>query len=134
MPIRFHPRPSFISDCAGWGGASRVGFGHFHLLIDTELPPLDRPIPNDFNHPHFDARQTEAEVSLSPCEYTLQLLLGDKAHIPHSPPDMSESIRVRAAEAGAATVAVHRRPAPPNARVYFVYPRDGAFVPGLRHE
>src|ERR1700740_622210 len=30
-------------------GSDRENSGHHHLLIDTELPPLDKPIPNDFN-------------------------------------------------------------------------------------
>jgi hypothetical protein len=110
---------------AGYDGENS---GHHHLLIDTELPPLDQPIPSDSNHVHFGAGQTEVELSLSPGEHTLQLLLGDKAHIPHSPPVMSEPIRVHVVEAGAATVAVRQNPSPPNARVYFVYPKDGAFV------
>ena len=75
-------------------GLERANSGHHHLLIDTELPPLDKPIPNDFNHLHFGAGQTEAEVTLKPGTHTLQLLLGDKDHIPHNPPVMSPRIRV----------------------------------------
>ena len=75
-------------------GSDRANSGHHHLLIDTELPPLDQPIPNDFNHLHFGAGQTEAEVTLKPGTHTLQLLLGDKDHIPHNPPVMSPRIRV----------------------------------------
>jgi Domain of unknown function (DUF4399) len=63
-------------------------------LIDTKLPPLDEPIPNDFNHLHFGAGQTEAIVTLSPGRHTLQLLLGDENHVPHNPPIMSKPIRV----------------------------------------
>ena len=66
-------------------GSDRENSGHHHLLIDTQLPPLDKPIPNDFNHLHFGAGQTEAEITLKPGEHTLQLLMGDKDHIPHSP-------------------------------------------------
>jgi hypothetical protein len=84
-------------------GSDRANSGHHHLLIDTELPPLDKPIPNDFNHLHFGTGQTEAEVTLKPGPHTLQLLLGDKDHIPHNPPVMSPRIRVVVAEAGAAT-------------------------------
>jgi hypothetical protein len=109
-------------------GSDREHSGHHHLLIDTPLPPLDQPIPADFNHLHFGAGQTEAEVSLSPGEHTLQLLLGDKNHIPHSPPVMSELIRVRVAGAGPAPAATRRNPSPANAKVYFVYPTDGAYV------
>jgi Domain of unknown function (DUF4399) len=75
-------------------GLERENSGHHHLLIDTALPPLDQPIPNDFNHLHFGAGQTEAEVTLKPGAHTLQLLFGDKDHIPHSPPLMSPVIRV----------------------------------------
>jgi hypothetical protein len=73
-------------------GLDRPNSGHHHLLIDTELPPLNEPIPNDFNHLHFGAGQTEAQVTLKPGPRTLQLLLGDKDHIPHSPPVMSPRI------------------------------------------
>src|SRR5882724_11738056 len=45
-------------------GSDRENSGHHHLLVDTELPPLDQPIPNDFNHLHFGAGQTEAEITL----------------------------------------------------------------------
>ena len=79
-------------------GSDRENSGHHHLLIDTELPPLDKPIPNDFNHLHFGAGQTEAEVTLRPGQHTLQLLMGDKDHVPHTPPVMSQRIRVRVAE------------------------------------
>src|SRR6478736_5452506 len=77
-------------------GSDRANSGHHH-------PPLDKPIPNDFNHLHFGTGQTEAEVTLKPGPHTLQLLLGDKDHIPHNPPVMSPRIRVVVAEAGAAT-------------------------------
>jgi len=33
-------------------GSDLPNSGHLHLLIDTELPALNQPIPNDFNHPH----------------------------------------------------------------------------------
>src|SRR5262249_33798915 len=45
-------------------GVDKANTGHHHLLIDTALPPLDQPIPNDPNHLHFGAGQTEAEVTL----------------------------------------------------------------------
>jgi hypothetical protein len=80
-------------------GLDRQNSGHHHLLIDTDLPPLNEPIPNDFNHLHFGAGQTEAQVTLKPGPHTLQLLLGDKDHIPHSPPVMSPRIRVIASDA-----------------------------------
>ena len=75
-------------------GIDKPNTGHHHLLIDTKVPPLDEPIPNDFNHLHFGAGQTEAIVTLSPGRHTLQLLLGDENHVPHNPPIMSKPIRV----------------------------------------
>jgi hypothetical protein len=109
-------------------GSDKENSGHHHLLIDTELPPRDQEIPNDFNHVHFGSGQTEAEVDLTPGEHTLQLLLGDKKHIPHSPPVMSERIRVTVVDSGAGSAAHARHPSAPNAAVYFEYPTDGAYV------
>lgn len=76
-------------------GSDRPNTGHHHLLVDTELPPLDKPIPNDFNHLHFGAGQTEAELTLPPGKHTLQLLLADQSHLPHKPPVMSDRSNVR---------------------------------------
>src|SRR6478609_7043720 len=99
VTIRFGLREMGVAPA----GSDRANSGHHHLLIDTELPPLDKPIPNDFNHLHFGTGQTEAEVTLKPGPHTLQLLLGDKDHIPHNPPVMSSRIRVVVAEGAGAT-------------------------------
>jgi hypothetical protein len=81
-------------------GTNRPNTGHHHLLIDTPLPPLDQPIPNDKNHLHFGLGQTETVIDLPPGTHTLQLLMGDGDHIPHDPPVMSKriTIQVRASE------------------------------------
>ena len=66
-------------------GSDRENSGHHHLLIDTELPPLDQPIPSDFNHLHFGGGQTEAEVTLKAGEHTLQLADGRQgSHSAHA--------------------------------------------------
>ncbi len=109
-------------------GSARANSGHHHLLIDTDLPPLDQPIPNDFNHLHFGAGQTEAEVTLTPGPHTLQLLLGDSEHIPHSPPVMSDRIRVVATEAPTTAGRSGRKPSPKGARVYFVNLHNWQYV------
>jgi hypothetical protein len=115
-------------------GSDKTDSGHHHLLIDVELPPLDRPIPNDFNHLHFGAGQTEADVKLAPGTHTLQLLLGDKNHVPHSPPVMSERIRVTVTDASQASAAAEdgvmggRHPAPAGAKVYFENLSNGAIL------
>jgi hypothetical protein len=64
--------------------------GHHHLLIDTDLPSLDEPIPNDRNHLHFGGGQTETVVTLAPGTHTLQLILGDYRHVPHNPAVVSD--------------------------------------------
>jgi len=110
-------------------GIERENSGHHHLIVDAPLPPLDKPIPNDFNHLHFGAGQTEAEVSLTPGKHTLQLLLGDKDHIPHTPPIMSEKITVTVAEAAPGVAATGRHPAPADASVYFENLQNGSRIP-----
>jgi hypothetical protein len=110
-------------------GLDRENAGHHHLIVDVPTPPLDRPLPNDFNHLHFGAGQTEAEVSLTPGKHTLQLILGDKDHIPHNPPVMSERIIVTVVEAAPAATAAGRRPSPADASVYFVNLHNGSYIP-----
>src|ERR1700734_711797 len=75
-------------------GTEKPNTGHHHLLIDTALPPLDQPIPNDKNHLHFGLGQTETYIDLPPGTHTLQLLMGDANHIPHDPPVMSKKITI----------------------------------------
>lgn len=75
-------------------GTEKENTGHHHLLIDTDMPALDEPIPADDNHVHFGGGQTEVQVELEPGEHSLQLLLGDLNHIPHDPPIMSDVITV----------------------------------------
>ncbi|REE22865.1 MULTISPECIES: DUF4399 domain-containing protein [unclassified Paraburkholderia] len=68
--------------------------GHHHLLIDTDLPPMDQEIPSDRNHLHFGAGETETMIQLPPGKHTLQLLMGDDMHVPHNPPVYSKKITV----------------------------------------
>ncbi|MEN7526291.1 MULTISPECIES: DUF4399 domain-containing protein [unclassified Cupriavidus] len=75
-------------------GIERPNCGHHHLLIDVELPPLDKEIPNDRNHLHFGAGETDARIELPPGKHTLQLLLGDSKHVPFDPPIYSKKITI----------------------------------------
>ena len=75
-------------------GTEKENTGHHHLLINTDLPNLDEPIPADDNHVHVGGGQTEAMVELPAGTHTLQLLLGDWSHVPHNPPVASETITV----------------------------------------
>ena len=75
-------------------GVDKPNTGHHHLLIDTDLPPLDQAIPNDKNHLHFGNGQTETILELPPGRHTLQLLLGDLNHVPFDPPILSKKITI----------------------------------------
>ena len=93
------PRGRSLWEAASRPPPSRIGIdkantGHHHLLIDAPLPPLDKPIPNDENHLHFGGGQTETTLTLPTGRHTLQLLLGDTAHLPHEPPVYSDQIVV----------------------------------------
>lgn len=69
--------------------------GHHHLLINVDqLASLDQPIPSDDQHRHFGLGQTEVTLELPEGTHSLQLVLGDKLHIPHNPPVMSKKIMV----------------------------------------
>jgi len=76
-------------------GVDKDNTGHHHLLIDLDvLPPLDAPLPASENLIHFGGGQTQTTLSLPPGKHTLQLLLGDYAHIPMDPPVMSKKITI----------------------------------------
>jgi len=72
--------------------------GHFHLLIDQGLPAdLSVPLPVTDNILHYGKAQTEATLDstkLAPGKHTLQLVMGDGSHIPHSPALVSKKITI----------------------------------------
>lgn len=76
-------------------GVDAPATGHHHLLIDMDQEPaMNLPLPMTDNLKHFGKGQTEAEVTLPPGKHTLQLLVGDKNHVPLDPPVISEKITV----------------------------------------
>ena len=75
-------------------GIAGCNSGHHHLIINADLPNLERPIPTTENYVHFGKGQTETTINLKPGKHTLQLLLGDYAHIPHKNPIFSEKITI----------------------------------------
>ena len=80
-------------------GVEFANTGHHHLLIDVDtLPPMDFPLPKSEQLRHFGGGQTETSLNLPPGEHTLQLLLGNYSHIPHSPPIMSAKITITVTE------------------------------------
>jgi len=69
--------------------------GHHHLLIDVkDQPDMNQPLPVTDNIRHFGKGQTEADISLPPGRHTLQLLMGDKSHIPLNPSVESRAITI----------------------------------------
>jgi len=76
-------------------GTQKDNTGHHHILIDGEtLPDMSKPLPATDHIKHFGGGQTETELTLSPGKHTLQLLLGNYAHIPHDQPVLSQKITI----------------------------------------
>ena len=75
-------------------GLEKAKTGHHHLIVDANTPNLKKAIPKDAKHIHFGGGQTETTIELSPGTHTLQLVLGDKAHIPHNNPVISDKITI----------------------------------------
>jgi hypothetical protein len=77
-------------------GVDRDNTGHHHLLIDTEVSSLDlgMPLPATDKIKHFGGGQTETVLELPPGQHSLQLLLGNHLHVPHTPPVFSDQITI----------------------------------------
>lgn len=81
-------------------GHDQDATGHHHLLLNRapfgESDLGDRelivPVPSDENHLHFGGGQTEVSLDLPPGQHTMQLVLGDAAHVPHAPAVVSDYI------------------------------------------
>ena len=83
-------------------GTEAENTGHHHILVDRAplgegedgADEFDANLPADEHHRHFGKGQTETVLELSPGKHTLQLVLGDKDHIPHNPPVVSQRITI----------------------------------------
>lgn len=71
--------------------------GHHHIFIDVDKVDPDAIIPMNDTHRHFGRGQTETSLTLTPGRHTLQLVLGDRNHMPHSPPVVSQKITITVA-------------------------------------
>jgi Domain of unknown function (DUF4399) len=87
-----------VMGLAGMGiapaGTDAPDTGHHHIVIDDDQVGMDMPLPADDKHRHFGKGQTEATFDLAPGTHTLQLVLGDRNHIPHNPPVVSDKITI----------------------------------------
>ena len=75
-------------------GVDVTNTGLHHLLINVDEVVYNLPIPSSDQHLHFGLGQTETNLELPSGKHSLQLVLGDKYHIPHKPPLMSEKIQI----------------------------------------
>lgn len=77
-------------------GTQRKHTGHHHLLINLDVDSLDmtQPLPATEQIMHFGGGQTEAQLQLPAGHHSLQLLLGNHAHVPHDQPVLSEKIHI----------------------------------------
>jgi len=83
-------------------GVDKENTGHHHIFLNRapfgEGPDGEEEytlnIPADENHIHFGGGQTEQTLELAPGSHTIQLVLGDKDHIPHNPPVFSQYITI----------------------------------------
>jgi uncharacterized protein DUF4399 len=94
VPERFTVKIGLKEMGVAPAGVVKPFTGHHHLLIDTDMVPLDQPIPSDYNHIHLGGGQTEVVLTLPQGTHTLQLLLGDHQHVAHQPPIMSKKITI----------------------------------------
>ena len=77
-------------------GVEKENTGHHHLLIDTDIATIDltKPLPATDKIRHFGGGQTETYLELPAGKHTLQLVLGNHLHIPHTKPVTSERITI----------------------------------------
>ncbi|MEM7653961.1 MAG: DUF4399 domain-containing protein [Pseudomonadota bacterium] len=68
--------------------------GHHHILINRELGDPTLALEKNEQTIHLGGGQTETTLQLAPGNYTLMLVLGDHAHVPHDPPVTSEKISI----------------------------------------
>lgn len=69
-------------------GTNEPGSGHHHLIVDSDLPSMDQPIPSiTGRYIHLGKGQTEFLLeNLESGDHTVIALVGDYLHIPLDPP------------------------------------------------
>jgi hypothetical protein len=77
-------------------GADFDNTGHHHMLINLDPSEVDMTtsLPATDQIVHFGGGQTQVTKDLPAGTHTLQLLLGDYSHVPHTPPIMSDTITI----------------------------------------
>jgi len=69
-------------------GTMEAGTGHHHIFLDTELTPLNQPIPMETpGIVHLGQGQTEYHFEgVAPGQHRIIAVVADGAHIPLNPP------------------------------------------------
>ena len=75
-------------------GVNSPDTGHHHVLVDLDKYDAGAMMPMNEQYRHFGRGQTETMLDLPEGKHTLQLVLGDRNHVPHDPPVASTKITV----------------------------------------
>ena len=70
------------------------GHGHFHIIINSPMPPANSPIPKDPMHIHYGRGDTETVLNLPMGEYDLLLQFAKGDHMPYDPQIVSDVVHV----------------------------------------
>jgi hypothetical protein len=80
VPQRFSVKIGLKEMGVAPAGVTKEFTGHHHLLVDTDMVPLDQPIPSDYNHIHLGNGQTETADAASGNSYIAIIARGPRAH------------------------------------------------------
>ena len=70
------------------------GKGHHHIIVDAELPDLNKPVPKDSNHIHMGDGSSCKTIKLSAGKHTIRTLFAKGNHMPYKPA-LSDTIVVQ---------------------------------------
>ncbi len=70
------------------------GTGHHHLIINAEGTEFGQPVPKTETSIHYGQGQTEADIELTPGEYTLTAQFANGAHLSYGE-KMRASVKIR---------------------------------------
>lgn len=75
-------------------GVEQASSGHHHLLVDSPLPELNRPIPSEAGrYIHLGKGQTDYLLEgLAAGQHQVIALVGDHLHVPLNPP-VADTVR-----------------------------------------
>ncbi len=75
-------------------GIAHTESGHYHLVIDEDAQAISGVPLKHTNEIAFEKGERSGNITLTPGQHSLQLILVDHLHRPHSPPVVSDKISV----------------------------------------